>query len=526
MIVQPLSNRRKRSTNAPKILDRVGIQIHGENTGTTDGGAFVPEWIQQDGIMLRFRASHVGGGQNVDARRFVILYHVSDSTYEVLYDDDDDDENRGKVFLKRYCNTSCLKQWDKPNPFDFDIGQCVNVVGHVFSILDMCPFTKMYLESQGRTISDACLGTREENDKVKQTPSCKPHERLTSYLSHGECVGTQILKSHPQEWNGVILRFWAVDVYTKREYLIKYHVEDCSIELFEFLDTCLTKTQKILSRTNFIDPVGSLMKSTEAAASIIAGAFQPHEFLMGKQVKICGRHMVIHKADNHSRAWMATNIANINTTNLEEIPLPSSMAENNRMKQGTKSKQADLDSEEVLSLAPSGLESMQFLATLSPYPKTSEKNQDTFNQERKFIIQVYCSDFSICIKEMNVQTPGSFGSKFLERQRVYKDLAKKRGTLQPFEFYIGSEVEIYGRRFEILDADKVTLEYIADHPEYFTRADGTGILCEVRSVLQKTYAESSNMLNILQKNLPHVSKAAIISACMILGQASGIKMKK
>jgi len=516
MVVQPLIHHKKIPDISVKSFKSDGLARYGE-VGRRDGEVaaecFVPTWMHKDGIVLRFKGLHMGvkADQDTNQHKFCILYHLSDSTFEVLYDDS---ECKGKIYLKRYCNTSSLQEWQIPNPLDLDVGKCINILGHTFKILDMTPSTKEYLEAQGRIVTAPCL---DEANEIQIPEKCtlpsREGERLTSYLSRGENVSKTIMNGLPLEWKGVILKFWAIDGESKH-YLIKYHVEDCSVELFEFLDDSLSTTHKILSRTNFIDPVGSLLKATPAGSPL----FKPLDFLVGDHVKICGRKMCVYKVDQVSQEWMASNMNGIDVSRMQEIPIVST-TDKKKAKQRDRNLSHD-DESEIVSPAPSGLETMQFLAKLVN-PKSDDTSIDEFNSERRFIIQVHCSDFTICIRELSSKGSSGIGGKFLERQRVYTDLAKKRGLLQPSEFYIGSEVKIYGRTFEILDADRSTLEYIAFHPEYFPRADATAILDEVNDALRQIPASVPRdaAFSMLKSSIPNIANAAIVSACIVLGQS-------
>lgn len=474
---------------------------------------FVPEWVQNQGTVLRFQAVYLDSSHPNDGVKVAILYFPVDDTYEVLFDGS---ENKGKVLLKRHCNISSMEHWEKPNPHNIKIGQCVNILGHRFEIIGVSLSTREYLESKGCNVGSPCepkIITNENDAQEKQTRTfnCKRRQRITSYLSHGENIKTLFTENLPIGWKGVVLRFWARDG-DSTEYFIKYFMEDSSIELFEFLDSSLKTTRKILSRNNFVDPVGSLIRFVSPGEV----RFKPENFFIGERVKICGRDMVIHKADSESKAWLAANIKGADLINLQDISFKGNDEKRERSK-------VEEEPQEALCPAPRGLEKMQFLAKFRPH-YSGEPAVDDFNNERKFIIHVYVSDFSVAIKEVGIQTHDGFGIKFLERQRVWEDLINKKGVLQPSEFYIGASVRIYGHQFEILDADRVTLEYIADHPEYFEQANGTNTLTEVREALKQTATDgtskyqSENILCMLEQILPHVSKAAIISSCMLLAQ--------
>lgn len=109
-----------------------------------------------------------------------------------------------------------------------------------------------------------------------------------------------------------------------------------------------------------------------------------------------------------------------------------------------------------------------------------------------------------------------------------------QNPVRPFDFHIGVHVQIYGRWFEVLDADIATMRYIATNPQYFASTDGSKALLDVRNVLSSYNFDApshnpprkndldpiwnghSELLEGLKQYLPQYSMQQLINACILL----------
>ena len=401
--------------------------------------------------VLSFKAVRVPSGDEV-----VILYHLSDGTYEVKKD--------GKVFLKRPIGSSSaavLATVDVetvPNPYAVDIGDEVKISGHMFRVIDADAFTRRHLEtvrggvrmgqpelppSVGREDAIAMLEGMGAKESKKSKESKQSQEsnrkRLTSYLSHGEDLKAALRHGTPAAWNGVVLQVWAVDSLTKLDrYIILFHLEDASVELRLVDSKNEMKSSLVLSRTCLVDPLAVMLGES---AKPVARAFQPTDFLVGSHIKLCGRELLVIKMLGTSAAWMADHIDGIDRTALDREILPVEAGHKSRK---TRPDTTSDDKRKAPEPLPHDLDMMQFLAIGGT---TDGRGQD------RFVIRVYCEDRSISILAYET------GSKFLTRGHYQVDVQE--------ELFIGAMVVINRHQFEIIDASRATLLYIASHPEIF-----------------------------------------------------------
>ena len=75
----------------------------------------------------------------------------------------------------------------------------------------------------------------------------------------------------------------------------------------------------------------------------------------------------------------------------------------------------------------------------------------------------------LTIFEPPTKNSGIISGKFLERSRVCKpgSTPERPQFYGPQDFYIGSTVEVFRRKFVITNADLYVLTYMEEHPELF-----------------------------------------------------------
>lgn len=75
----------------------------------------------------------------------------------------------------------------------------------------------------------------------------------------------------------------------------------------------------------------------------------------------------------------------------------------------------------------------------------------------------------LTIFEPATKNSGIVSGKFLERSRVCKPGSTPERPLYygPQDFYIGATVEVFRRKFVIVNADLFVLTYMEEHPELF-----------------------------------------------------------
>lgn len=381
---------------------------------------FVPSWIKYQDVVLCFHA--ICGGRKVeDASTMAvrIVYHMYDSTFEVLYGDGD---LKGKVFIKRYTNMSDV---DQPcvkgsfDPFKVQIGDSIEIFGRYFTIVDANDRTREFRGEHGCPIGapmQSVEGLAEE--ETEGTRWQQPRgEKITSYLTCERKAKTIV----PPDWKGIVLRFWATCEEEEEEeedgrFLIQYHPEDSSIELRQFVDFSQSKTCRYLSRTTLVDPIASMIQSGD---TMVGGPLQLQDVLVGRRVTICGKRLFVYKTDKPSLQWINNNVPNLAEGICDEISIDhDAVAASRRSKhQKISCLQEEEDKDQSSPPPPPGVNEMQFLAQFSA--EKSLKRISRIDKERKFVITVHCPDETISIREIHRPNSGTIAGKFLERQTAF-----------------------------------------------------------------------------------------------------------
>lgn len=547
MFVQPLRGRnsgnKRGSTDeaggpvslsmaAGRVAHKADKGLSSRSLASSTTTAFAPPWIKYHGIVLSFQAQSVqrstmatrpmpgimGGTAVTKARqapspgssgshdhdhigRFQILYHVCDGTYEV--------KKGGKVFLKRLIGNSISgieTRYPMPDPYAIEIGDEVSIAGHLFRVVDADYFTRKHImEVRNGVGLGAGLGAEDNEDTLGQmttTTTIKTaHEnKITTYLSRGEDLKLVFRGPVPRTWRGVVLHAWAVEAREHLErFVISFHLEDASVEVRVVDERNEHKSSLLLSRTTLVDPLAAVMgglaanatSATTSRTTALQRAFEPTDFLVGSCIKICGRDMLVYKLSRASALWLAENIEGIDTVRLQEIDINQSSAKN---------LETDIEEQDELPPPPMGLDTMQLLA-IGP-------------DDRRFVVSVHCADSTISIREYArekgcVKTQGS---KFLQRGHNKVNVADWGE--------IGATVAVNKHAFQLIDADRSTLEFIAVNPQYFLAAHANEALVgRVQAALCGDLAATVDELTAVD-GLQGVPKAKLISACVLLTMKS------
>lgn len=147
---------------------------------------------------------------------------------------------------------------------------------------------------------------------------------------------------------------------------------------------------------------------------------------------------------------------------------------------------------------------------------------------RKFVVSFYLTDHTLSIYEMAVPNSGFRPGKFLQRTRVRNAFTKK--FFEESDFYIGAEIGVSGRTFELMDAAKHTLCLMEANADDFPEANIEHVIQELYDACLKkaddinikTLFESKDSDNtgfvtvsdakeIFQMFLPLITKHAIIT---------------
>ena len=95
------------------------------------------------------------------------------------------------------------------------------------------------------------------------------------------------------------------------------------------------------------------------------------------------------------------------------------------------------------------------------------------------------------------------------------------------DFWIGCIVEIYNRKFEIIDADESTLQYFERHPDSFSMTNAREAVTQLKHALHRVrYRDEDgdstcntnterdiSTLDMLQQCMPGFTRHQLLNAC-------------
>lgn len=106
----------------------------------------------------------------------------------------------------------------------------------------------------------------------------------------------------------------------------------------------------------------------------------------------------------------------------------------------------------------------------------------------RFSISFHLVDDTLSVYEITVPNSGIQGGKFLERKRIPKaDDAAQGQTVTKFltseDLFIGAKIRIFGRVFELLEADSLTLRCMEANKSRYPVANFDAIIAKVGNIV-------------------------------------------
>eukprot|EP00890_Picochlorum_soloecismus_P001184 jgi/Picsp_1/2066/NSC_05531-R1_ef-hand domain-containing protein 1 len=509
-----------------------------KDDGKTISQPYVPDWVKYRGMVLCFFAYYkminvenpLGGSHYVKVK---LLYFLEDGTFQVIYDST---ELKGKTYMNRMkldlLNSKAPKDL-QINPWAFDIGNSIQILGRSFQIIDTDTFTRNFIKDQGRLLMPA-QDMPQETDHGIGKPDIRDNcgSKISRYL-----LGIPVSSGHSNEKkNSSVLRVYGfVNSDIHKYFKIHFFMEDDTLEIFEILPGSRNKTRKHLSRKAYQKLGENPIQPNERPVD-----HGPRDLLVGKTLSIREESFLIYKADRFTIDWFKNNL-NVDPRDLEEIKLDHEEILNKPPLQeipphnGFGDPQDSLLNCKKLVLdrsiptkptrtheVPLDVEKLQFLAKFHP---ADGKQLQKVDSVRCFRLYVYPEDGTVAIYENKTENSGLPSGKFLERQPIFKDLRMRQDPLSVQDFWIGRIIKIYNRTFKIMDADQSTLRYFERHPDRFCMTDAREAVTQLKQVLHHgTYLDAKcedntepkgriPTLDMLQQCLPGFTRHQLLNAC-------------
>jgi len=442
--------------------------------------AFIPTYVAFDKQVLRFYAwfkqtVHESQQEHFRVRPVYVYYYLEDDSVEIV---EPRVKNSG---MPQGClvQRQRLPKDDVGNNYTWkDLNNGVNVTayGKVFHLYDCDKFTRDWLDSEGIELNamedcplDPYTEFRRERETVQMAKTPSDFDKLRQFL----------------EMDRKVLRFYCVWDDRDRmfgqlkKFILHYYLSDDTMELVEVRVVndgydpfpMFMRRHRCAKNRDDIEPDFPL-GAMEITDEEVKEYYSPTDFAIGKNILIYGRRFLIYDVDNFTKSFYWKNFGQTDFT-----PLDVSV------------KRPELPKSEVPPYNMHGSldDSMQNLRKVVPEPPKRDYVKYLSNQGkvlryearfdmprkeercRRFIVIYDLADDTIAIYEPRIDNSGFTGGKYLEKTRVARPGSRPDAPTYygPQDFYIGAVVDIFRKRFVIVDADYYVLKYMEEHVHQF-----------------------------------------------------------
>ncbi|XP_062857167.1 EF-hand domain-containing protein 1 [Trichomycterus rosablanca] len=432
---------------------------------------FIPDYVAYDKKVLRFYGYFKqevldSPDERWRVRPVLIYYHLEDDSMCVM---EPEVENSGLPqgkLLKR----QLLPKNERGEHYhwkDLNLAMDLCAYGSTFRITHCDAFTQEFMESQGMVLNEP-----------ESTP-CDPY--TTRRAQPERCFVTPSDYDHLKQFltmDRKVLRFFALwdnsdSVYgEKRPVIIHYYLVDGSVEIREVQEPnsgrdpfpVLLRRQRI---PKDIKPTCKPFPTCilEFSPQDVQEFYCPKDFCIGEELKLMGKHFLLCDTDEFTRKYYEHHHPDIL---LKPLPMEKKTQQESRRVippyngfglledslQNCFSLIPKPPKKDLLKLLENDHKVLRYAAKLD-----SQNPQD---EGRRFVLHYYLSDDMISIFEMPRRNSGIVGGKFLEKTRVPKPGCTPENPqyYKPGDFAIGATVEVFRRRFILMEADQYVLDYL------------------------------------------------------------------
>ena len=499
-----------------------------QQVSVEEGPLRLPAWVAYDRKVLRFfgyfkEAVTERREENYRYRQCVIYYYLEDGSMHI---DEPRKDNSGipqGVFLKRH---RVPKADGSPvGVEDFLIGGELEVYGRMFTLLSCDGFTREFLTNSGITVPDdlPAVGQTpldEYNKTFRARPPAK-NSSLTFFLGGPNKKSLELDKK--------VLRFYTVwddrdSIYGDRHaYVFHYYLSDDTVEVLE-----------VQSRNNGRDPFPKLLARMKLPKAVYgAGPFpkptnkvgekpnqEYYSFMdlgVGKIVEVFGRSLLLHDCDAFTKmfytSYCGKSEADMAPLKIKEAPAPPPKPRLPPRENGFGSEYESLGGvdpamsksffqkrpvRDTRRFVEQDGKVMRFTAHISESQDGTKMS--AVDLSRTFIFSYFIYDSTIMIYEPPERNSGVVGGKFLERG-VVKNPDNNGFKYRARDMFIGARVSVFGRYFELNDADDWTIAFMEENAWSYPRSDPAAIVEAVMGNLTGRFSSADEAIEVLQSAL-------------------------
>ncbi|KAI9209172.1 uncharacterized protein BJ171DRAFT_560984 [Polychytrium aggregatum] len=450
---------------------------------------FVPAHVAFDKVVLRFdgyfKQTVHESVEQFHLRKVRIHYFVEDDSISVV---EPPVENSGipqGVLIKRQRLPKSSTEYYTIR--DFNLGINLTFYGKTFRITNCDQFTERYMrETEHIELNPP--------DKMPEDPHQFTRNRPRGMSRHKVEKIDKLQRF--LEYDRMVLRFFCVwddreSMFGElREFVLHYYLVDDCVEVRE-----------VRKPNNGRDPFPILLRRQQLPKSFdeLSNAtdcakYTWKDFRIGGTINVLGRRFLIRDCDDYTKEYYAKNLG-IPMYEMRAIPFD----DGERRPQdgeippynGFGSVEDSLGSCKYLVLKPPKKDFIKMLENEHKVLRFVAR-LDTRNKEDKgrlFVISYRLADDMMTIYEPPQRNAGIIGGKFMERTRVLKpgsSLSSPEGPsyYEASDLYVGAAIDVFHRRFILLDADEYVFNYMENFPHQFPFSDPRHVLSKAKAFIR------------------------------------------
>ncbi|XP_061002891.1 EF-hand domain-containing protein 1 [Dama dama] len=440
---------------------------------------FVPAHVAFDKKVLKFDAYFqedvpMSTEEHYRVRQVHIYYYLEDDSMSVI---EPIVENSG-IPQGKLIKRQRLAKNDRGDHYhwkDLNRGINITIYGKTFRIVDCDKFTQVFLESQGIELNPPEKMALDPYTELRKQP-------LRKYVTPTDFDQLKQFLTFDKQ----VLRFYAIWDDTDsmfgecRTYIIHYYLMDDTVEIRE-----------VHERNDGRDPFPLLMNRQRMPKVLVENAknfpqcvleisdkevlewYTAKDFIVGKPLTILGRTFFIYDCDPFTRQYYQekfgiSDLPRIDMSKKEPPPMKQELPPYNGFGLIEDSAQncfaliPKAPRKDVIKMLMNENKVLRYLATLeSPIPE---------DKDRRFVLSYFLATDMISIFEPPVRNSGIIGGKYLGRTKVVKPGSSAENPVYygPSDFFIGAVIEVFGRRFVILDTDDYVLKYMESNAAQYS----------------------------------------------------------
>ncbi|XP_061099276.1 EF-hand domain-containing protein 1 isoform X1 [Conger conger] len=432
---------------------------------------FIPAHVFFDKKVLRFfgyfkQVILLSPQEQYRVRPVIISYFLEDDSFCVIEPEvENSGMPQGKLIKRQRLPKN--KQGDFYHWKDLNVGIDICVFGVAYRITSCDQCTKAFLESEGILLNEP-----EEIPTDPYTQRRTQPQQAFVTPSDFDCLKQFLFMDRK------VLRFFALWEHSDsvhmetRPVTIHYYLGDNSVEIRETHEhnsgrdpyPVLLRRQKVPKDVKpKTEPFPSCV--LEVSPQEVQDYFSPKDFCVGESVNIVGRDFLLYDCDEFTLNYYKENFRDMALKPIQvkakpspdikrEIPPYNGFGSLQDSLQNCKSLIPEPPKKDLLKMLEKDGKVLRYTARL-----------DSLNPDdngRRFILSYFLSNDTISIFETNMRNSGIIGGKFLEKTQVHKPGSTPENPqyYSPADFAIGTTVEVFGRRFVLLDADLYVLNYL------------------------------------------------------------------